>query len=136
MDFVIDASIAVAWILEDEQSELADRVIDSLVSKTAAAPSLWSLELANILIVAERRGRIDAAKRRLLAQGLQDLGVVEISWSQARVFGEVLSLAVKHRLSSYDASYLELAQRLSLPLASLDYDLRKAAGAEHVPLWG
>jgi predicted nucleic acid-binding protein len=134
MDFVLDASIAAAWVLEDEQSELADQIIDSLATKTALAPYLWALEIGNILLVAERRGRIDAAKRKLMLEAVRDLGVVEEAQPQAIAFGAVQDLATKHRLSSYDAAYLELAVRLGLPLATLDEALRKAATLEKVPL--
>lgn len=134
MDFVLDASVAAAWVLDDEQSDLADQVIDSLAFKSAAAPHLWALEVANILAVCERRGRIDAAKRKLMAEALRDLGVIEQPHTQEAVFGEIMDLASKHSLSSYDASYLELAIRLGVPLATLDKPLQKAAEAKGVVL--
>jgi predicted nucleic acid-binding protein len=105
-----------------------------LAFKTATAPHLWALEVANILTVCERRGRIDAAKRKLMAEALRDLGVVEQPHTQDAVFGEIMDLAAKHSLSSYDASYLELAGRLGLPLATLDGPLKRAAVAEGVVL--
>lgn len=132
MDFVVDASVVAAWVLDDEQSDLADQVIDSLTLKAATAPHLWALEVANILTVCERRGRIDSAKRKLMADAVKDLGVVEQPHTQDTIFGEILNLAVKHSLSAYDASYLELAMRLGLPLATLDKPLQKAAEAEGV----
>jgi predicted nucleic acid-binding protein len=134
MDFVLDASIAAAWVLEDEQDDLADEVIDSLTVKTAIAPHLWSLEVGNILLVSERRGRITAAKRRKMAEALLNLGVLEESPAQEVTLGAVMDLAAKHRLSSYDASYLELALRHALPLATLDEPLKRAAIAEGVSL--
>lgn len=134
MDLVLDASVAAAWVLEDEQNDLADQVIDSLTVKTATAPHLWALEVANILLVSERRGRIDAAKRKLMAEAVRDLGVLEQPQPQDLIFGAVMDLAARHKLSSYDASYLELALRLGLPLATLDEPLKRAAVAEGVPL--
>ncbi|MGI8603353.1 MAG: type II toxin-antitoxin system VapC family toxin [Verrucomicrobiales bacterium] len=134
MDFVLDASVAAAWVLEDEQSNLADQIIDSLATKTAVAPHLWALETSNILLVAERRGRIDSGKRKLMIEAIRDLGVIEEPQPQRITFGAVQDLAAKHLLSSYDASYLELAVRLGLPLATLDQPLRKAAMQENVPL--
>lgn len=136
LDLVLDASVAAAWVLEDEQSDLADQVIDSLATKIATAPHLWALEVGNILLTTEKRGRIDAAKRRLMAEALRDLGVVEQPHSQESVFGDILELAARHRLSSYDAAYLELALRLGLPLATLDKPLRVAAAAEGVTIIG
>lgn len=132
MDFVLDASVAAAWMLEDEQNDLADSVIDSLSNKTATAPHLWALEVANILLTAEKRGRLNASKRREIARALGDLGVIEQPQPQDVIFGDVLELASAHRLSSYDAAYLELAKRLQLPLATLDKALREAAIEEGV----
>jgi predicted nucleic acid-binding protein len=134
MDMVLDASIAAAWVLEDEQNDLADQVIDSLTSRIAVAPHLWALEIANILLVCERRGRIDAAKRKLMAQALCDLGVIEHPHPQKASLGSIMELAAKHRLSSYDTSYLALAIQLELPLATLDAPLRQAAEAEGVSI--
>lgn len=134
MDFVLDASISAAWVLEDEQSDLADEVIDSLAIKIAVVPHLWALEMGNILLVAERRGRIDAEKRVLMLQAIQDLGVSEEPQPQSITFGVLQELAVRHRLSAYDAAYLELAVRLKLPLATLDEALRRAAVLENVEL--
>src|SRR4051812_41112989 len=136
MDLVLDASVAAAWVLDDEQNDLADAVIDSLTTKIAVAPHLWALETANILLVAERRGRIDATKRLQMSEALRDLGVQEQPQAQAMTFGTIMALAAKHGLSSYDASYLELAVRLGLPLASLDEPLNRAARAEGVTLVG
>lgn len=102
--------------------------------KTATAPHLWALEVANILLTTERRGRIDAAKRRLMAEALRELGVIEQPHTQESVFGDIMELASRHRLSSYDAAYLELAIRLGLPLATLDKALRAAAATEGVVL--
>lgn len=134
MDLVLDASVAAAWVLEDEQSDLADQVIDSLATQTATAPHLWALEVGNILLTTERRGRIDATKRKLMAQALRELGVIEQPHTQEFVFGDIMELGSKHRLSSYDAAYLELAIRLGLPLATLDKSLRAAASAEGVTI--
>jgi predicted nucleic acid-binding protein len=134
MDFILDASIAAAWVLEDEQSDLADQVIDSLSTKIAVVPHLWALEMGNILLMAERRGRIDSAKRLLMLSAIQDLGVSEEPQPPSITFGSLQDLAAKHRLSAYDAAYLELAVRLQLPLATLDEALRRAAILENVPL--
>jgi predicted nucleic acid-binding protein len=78
--------------------------IDSLDVKTATSPHLWALELANILTVCERRGRIDAAKRKPMAEAVKDLGVVEQPHAQDAIFGEVMELAAMHSLSAYAAS--------------------------------
>ncbi len=93
---------------------------------------MWALEVANILLTAEKRGRLNATKRREIARALGDLGVIEQPQPQDVIFGDVLELASAHRLSSYDAAYLELAKRLQLPLATLDKALREASIAEGV----
>jgi predicted nucleic acid-binding protein len=134
MDFVIDASITAAWVMADEQSDLADRVIDSLDEKIATAPHLWALEMASILTVSERRKRITPAQKKMMAKAVEQLGVVEQPHTQAAVFGTIMDLAITHQLSAYDAAYLELAMRLDLPLATLDAALRKAAKTEGVIL--
>lgn len=132
MDLVLDASVAAAWVFEDEQSDLADQVIDSLATRTATAPHLWALEVGNILLTEERRGRIDADKRKMMAEALEDLCVIEQPQPQAIIFGAILDLAAKHKLSSYDAAYLELALRLGIPLATLDKPLAAVAAREGV----
>ena len=132
MDFVIDASIVAAYMLEDERSIIADSVVESLVKYTAMAPSFWSLEISNILLSAEKRRRITSAERSKLLHRVQDLEIIEEVYSQERIFSRVLPIAEAHGLSAYDAFYLEQAFRLSLPLATLDKKLQVAAKSQGV----
>jgi predicted nucleic acid-binding protein len=107
-----------------------------LVENGAWVPSLWSLEVANILETGIRRGRHDVAFRD---STLADLSLLPISTdpeTSNQAWNNTLQLAHRHRLTLYDAAYLELAQRRGLPLATLDSDLRSAATAEGVPLLG
>lgn len=124
---VLDASMALSWLLRDESNARADAVLVRLEATPAHAPQVWPLEVANALWVAERRGRILESQVR---QGLEDIlalpVLVEMS-EPARVFREILPLARRHGLSVYDATYLDLAARLGLPLATLDDNLAKAA---------
>lgn len=124
---VLDASVALSWVLLDEGNARADAVLARLEDAPAHVPQVWPLEVANGLRVAERRGRIREFQVR---QGLEDLLAlpVRVEMSEPpRVFGEILALARSYGLSVYDAAYLDLAMRLALPLASLDENLARAA---------
>lgn len=129
MPFVIDASIAASWLLPDEQHPVARAAYNRLTSDDAVAPSLWWLEMRNLFLTNERRGRIDAA---MTDRALSLLAALPITLDHAPDGQAVMALARHHRLSAYDAAYLELAQRLNLPLASLDAALLAAARAENV----
>jgi predicted nucleic acid-binding protein len=97
---------------------------------------LWPLEVLNALTVAERRGRLDAARRQLLAGFLRDLPISLDHETATQAWTTTAHLAERFRLTLYDAAYLELAQRLALPLATLDGELRAAAQGLGVPLLG
>ena len=132
MSFVVDASIALAWLL-DEGNDYANRVMDRLPRTRAIAPALWPTEVANGLLMAERRKRIvadDAAHLLQLFNGL----AVDIADDQPPLM-DIFATAKRLRLTVYDASYLSLAQHLKLPLASLDQQLLAAAAASGVSLF-
>jgi predicted nucleic acid-binding protein len=134
-DFVLDASVVMAWCFEDEVSLYADAVLDSLSNHAAIAPAVWPLEISNVLVVAERRGRINKAGSARFITLITQLPItIELESSQ-RVFSEIMALAREHALSSYDASYLDLAMRLGLPLATQDTRLRNAAQSAGVLLY-
>ena len=134
MPFVVDASVALAWQFEDEASEYADRVLERLREDRAAAPSIWPLEVANALLVAERRGRLSPAKVARAVELLLELPISIHDVAAELVLGAVLDLARAHGLSAYDAVYLELAMREGLPLATQDEALRAATQRVGVPL--
>ncbi len=135
VDFVLDASVVMAWCFEDESNPYADAVLESLSSNSGIAPAVWPLEISNVLVVAERRGRINkAGSVRFIALISQLPVAVEPEPSQ-RVFAEIMALAREHGLSSYDASYLDLAMRRGLPLATLDARLQQAAQQAGVALF-
>lgn len=130
MEWVFDTSVTMAWCFEDERTAETDALFDRLAMRSAAVvPHIWPLEVANVLAMARRKGRITEAKHRQFLSLLAGASIEVESRSMGEVFNDVLSLADKHRLSCYDASYLELAMRLGLPLATLDKDLRKAGAA-------
>ncbi|MCK6527488.1 type II toxin-antitoxin system VapC family toxin [Myxococcota bacterium] len=124
--FVADNSVIVAWAL-DEGSDYADRVLERVRVHRPIVPSVWPLEFANVLAVAERKDRLsgpDPARARDL---VLSLGITVVPEPPGRVSSEVLALAREEGISSYDASYLDLAIREGLPLATLDARLRAAS---------
>lgn len=136
MTFVLDNSVALAWCFEDEQTTAVMDLLDRVAETGANAPMLWPLEALNGLVVAERRRRIDAAKRAELATFLHALPIVLDMDTAGQAWAATLGLAERFRLSVYDAAYLELAQRRRIPLASLDRDLRAAASAAGLAVLG
>lgn len=127
MPFVLDASLALAWHFEDEASEYADRVLDRLGEDPAVVPSLWALEIANALVVAERRGRLSPADVARAAELFLEMPISIHEVAPQSALGPVLGLARTHGMTVYDAAYLELAMREGLPLATEDETLRAAA---------
>ena len=107
-----------------------------MIHKGAFVPDLWRIEIANCLTQGMRRSRITAIERSESLSDLANMGIVTDNQTGKHIWHETLMLADRHRLTVYDATYLELALRLSLPLATLDDDLRLAAQQEGVPLRG
>lgn len=129
---VLDCSVAVSWLFEDEARTDTDALQPQLAAAGGCVPALWLLEVANVLIQAERRGRIDAAGADERLDLLESLPLLVDTEHSATVVRQIIRLARAHRLTSYDATYLELALRRGLPLATLDKALRAAAEAEGV----
>jgi len=136
MSFVLDNSVALAWCFEDEQTPAVMALLDRVTETGAIAPLLWPLEALNGLLVAERRRRLNAATRAALTAFLRELPIMLDLDTAERAWGEAAQLAERFRLSVYDATYLELALRRRLPLASLDQGLREAATAVGVDVLG
>jgi predicted nucleic acid-binding protein len=133
MAFVLDASITACWAFTDENHPDADLAFAQIRSVEAVVPSLWWFEVRNILVVNERRRRIAESETAVF---LLHLSRLRIRVDRVPDESVVLRLARTHRLSVYDAAYLELAQREGLPLSTLDAELRKAAAGEGVALLG
>jgi predicted nucleic acid-binding protein len=132
MNFVLDASVAVAWALEDEGGDYVMDVLESLRGSEAVVAHHWTLEVTNALLAAERRGRIDAPAVTRFFNLLLVLPIAVDPVGRTTAFAETQRLARKNVLSTYDAAYLELALRTGAPLATLDEPLRAAAEAEGV----
>jgi predicted nucleic acid-binding protein len=133
--FVLDCSVTMAWCFDDEATPYTDGIRDSLADIHAVAPSLWSLEVANATIMGERRKRLDEARSQRFIVLLEALPIIIDHENSIRAFGDIVHLARAHHLTAYDASYLELAIRLGLPLACLDGKLKTAAVAAGVVLF-
>jgi predicted nucleic acid-binding protein len=131
MAFVIDASVAACWLMPDEMHAVADAARRRMLSDAAIVPAIWWFEIRNVLIVGERRGRLDAA---LTARAVALLSELPVSVDHDPDESAILSLCRHHRLSVYDAAYLSLAIREKLVLATLDDALARAAAAEGVIL--
>ncbi len=126
---MLDCSVAVAWLLGDENSPEADAVLDRVVASGAVAPALWWAEVRNVLVMSERRGRLTMAGT---TRALAEIGALNVRLDYSPESALVLRLARDHDLTVYDALYLELAIREQRPLATLDRKLRLAAEAEGV----
>ena len=129
MPFVLDCSVAMAWVFPDEATEATARLRDSLTDDRAFVPSLWPIEVGSVLLAATKRGRIRADEWPTVCADFDALPIDIEPVSATRVWGPALELASEHSLSVYDALYLELALRLQLPLATLDLELAAAARA-------
>ena len=133
MTLVLDASFSLAWIFQREradQAEQADRALRSRGRERWFVPCLWPLEVANALLVAERRGVIQPDLSEAFLRRLAALRIEVDSEAMDLARPRLLELARQHQLSAYDASYLELALRLGARLASFDRRLMRAADAE------
>ena len=134
MEWVLDTSVTLTWCFEDERTDATEALLDRLATSPAVVPQNWPLEVANILTLAVRRGRLSVARREEFIASLNGLPIHIDPSTGARAMNEVMSLADTHRLTAYDAAYLELVLRLGVPLATLDEDLRTAARAAGVQL--
>lgn len=134
--FVVDCSIAMAWLFRDEATPRTADLLNRLTNETALVPAWWFIEITNVLAMAERKGRITPAQSDAFIADLGKLGIERDDAAPDRAFTHLLGLCRMHRLTSYDAMYLDLAVRRNLPLATLDDDLRKSSKKLGVSLLG
>ncbi len=134
--FVVDNSVVMAWCFEDETSEYADAVLECLEESEAVVPAIWPLEVGNVLLAAERKGRLGKADVVRFLELVRGLPLSVEQESPERMLTNILTLARELGLSTYDASYLDLAMRAGLPLATQDKSLMKAARKCGVALVG
>lgn len=134
--FIIDCSITMAWLFADERTAETESIQERLILESVLVPSHWYLEVANVLVMAEKRKRISAADSTQFVQLLETLDIVSDSELGAETFDILIPLCRSHGLTSYDAAYLDLAMRRQLPLATLDDELRRAAVSVGIPVLG
>jgi predicted nucleic acid-binding protein len=130
---VVDGSVTGAWCLRDEHNAAADRLLATVAEEGGVVPALWPAEMANILVMAERRGRITAADAERCVELLRHLPLT-IDPADGETLGRTRALAREHGLTAYDAWYLEVALRLALPLATFDRTLGGAAQSAGIDL--
>lgn len=134
--FVVDCSITMAWLFHDEATPKTAALLTRLATETALVPAWWFIEVTNVLAMAERKGRITPTQSDAFVADLGKLGIERDDEAPNRAFTHLLALCRTHRLTSYDAIYLDLAVRRNLRLATLDDDLRKTAKKLGVRLLG
>ena len=135
MNFVLDASVAVAWCLDDESGRYADQVYKSFKSATALVSCIWPLEVSNAVQVAQRRNRVARVKILEMLGILERLPITVAGAPTSRELRRLYSLAEEHAVSVYDASYLDLCLKLGLPLATLDARLKEGGRTAGVELY-
>jgi len=127
MQFVLDCSVAISWCLVDENDDYANTLLAMMPDCEAFVPGIWSLEVANTLLVAERRKRMTTEQSEIAIALLQSLLIHVDEATDNNALSSTLVLGRQEGLAAYDAAYLELALRLELPLATLDTRLAEAA---------
>jgi len=133
--FVVDNSVVMGWCFESEGNRYAETVLESLEAGEALVPAIWPLEVGNVLLVAERKKRLsEASVVRFLAL-VSSLPITVEQETPERMLKEIVSLARAYELSTYDASYLDLAMRLGLPIATQDASLIRAAKKSRAPVF-
>ena len=125
--FVLDNSVVMAWCFQDQTNRYTEAVLDKIETAEAFVPAIWPLEVGNVLLVAERKKLLSKADATRFLSLLRGLPITVEQESPERMLTEILSLAREHRLSTYDASYLDLTMRLGVPLATQDKALTPAA---------
>ncbi len=134
-DFVLDASLTVAWCFEDEATPFTEGVYDQIrAGAESLVPAIWPSEVANALRTAERRGRITTTDADAFLAMLLTLPVTVAVSSPERTFAAIMAVARAYQLTVYDALYLDVARQEGLPLATLDQALRDAATSLGIPL--
>lgn len=133
---VLDCSVALAWFLPAERSAATEALLDQVTEAGAVVPVLWRLEIGNVLLIAERKGRIVRAHRLTALAALRQLPIRVDPETGDHAWGSTMDLAATHALTLYDAAYLELALRTGLPIATLDQPLGHAARSVGVAVLG
>ncbi|MFV0251119.1 MAG: type II toxin-antitoxin system VapC family toxin [Rickettsia aeschlimannii] len=130
VSFVLDSSIALSWLMPDEVASLD--ILDKTITEGVIVPAIWKLEIGNVSLCAERVKRLTANQRHQTIYTLKDLYIKIDQITLEHIWFETMDLAVQYGLTLYDASYLKLALRCGLPIATLDKSLKQASKAAGV----
>lgn len=133
-DFVLDTSVTMAWCFPDEETPETRDLFTRMRTSAAMVPIIWPLEVANVLLIGERRQRLTQAQMAQFVQLLQTLAITVDTGMAMGALDPVIALGRRYGLSAYDAAYLELAMRQGLPLATQDARLRAVATRAGVSL--
>lgn len=134
--FVLDASVTLSWIFEDEFTAATDSLLQSLHDGEAEAPAIWAYEVGNVVAMAVRRGKLSSEQARSQLKSIGRLRIAVHPPVRMEIWGAILDMAGLHRLTVYDAAYLHLAIQRSLPLATRDRALARACIEAGVPVLG
>ncbi len=130
MSFALDSSVTMRWYFGDgrpQELAYAGKVLDAMKKSNALVPATWGLEAANVIARAEAKGWVTEARSGAFLEMLEGMDIEVDAATFQHALSDTLQLARRYKLSAYDASYLELALRQGIPLATLDEDLQKAA---------
>lgn len=133
-DFVLDCSITMTWCFEDECNDYTNTILENLKNTTAIVPTIWPLEVANVLLLSKKHKRITEVQSASFIDALSALPIIVDPSTTSRAMHTIFALASKLDLTIYDAAYLELAIREKIPLFTLDKGLIKAAKKLEIPL--
>ena len=139
MSFVLDNSVTMRWFFGDgkpQQLAYARKALDAMKQDSALVPVTWGLEVANVIAKAEAKALVTEARSGAFLEMLEGVDIEVDAATFVHALSDTLQLARRYKLSAYDASYLELALRLGIPLATLDEDLQKAAKKAGVKKFG
>jgi len=131
---VLDCSVTVSWFMIDETSTISNDILNLISKEKAIVPSIWQLEVGNVLLMCQRNKRITKEQRLNALHILNELPIIIDDLTSKYAWQDTIELAEKYSLSLYDACYLELSLRYSLPLATFDNQLKKAANLAGVKL--
>jgi predicted nucleic acid-binding protein len=132
-DFVLDCSVTMAWCFEDESTEATDLILERLSGSTAIVPTIWPLEVANVLLLAKKKKRIAELQVASFIDALTTLPIVVDQSTSSKAMHSIFTVAAQTDLTIYDAAYLELAFREQIPLLTLDKGLLTAAKKLNIP---
>jgi predicted nucleic acid-binding protein len=132
---VVDASVTMAWCFGDEATAYTEAVLDYIRDSGSVVPGIWPLEVANTLLIGERRGRLTVVKTALFIDLLRDLPVAVDDQTIGNAWGSITALGRQYAITAYDACYVDLAIRRRLPLATVDNRMTDVASQLGIPLF-